>query len=41
MVLNPLYPAPDIAEADFHRLAERIVEVEMGGTDVGLVLLLG
>lgn len=28
MVLNPLYPAPDIAEADFHELAERIIEVE-------------
>lgn len=28
MVLNPLYPAPDIAEADFHRLAKRIVEAE-------------
>ena len=26
--LNPLYPAPDIAEADFHDLAERIIEVE-------------
>lgn len=30
MVLNPLYPAPDIVEADFHRLAERIIEAEMG-----------
>ena len=30
MVLNPLYPPPDIAEADLNRLAERIVEVEMG-----------
>ncbi|UCH28393.1 MAG: haloacid dehalogenase type II [Myxococcales bacterium] len=29
MVLNPLYPAPDIAEVDLNRLAERIVEVEM------------
>ncbi len=32
MVLNPLYPRPDIVEADFHRLAERIVEVEKGET---------
>lgn len=30
MALNPLYPAPDIAESDFHRLAERIVELETG-----------
>jgi 2-haloacid dehalogenase len=30
MVLNPLYPAPDIAEPDLGLLAERIVEVEMG-----------
>ena len=30
MVLNPLFPAPDIVEADFHRLADRIIEVEMG-----------
>jgi 2-haloacid dehalogenase len=29
MVLNPLYPSPDVAEADFDRLAERIIEVEM------------
>ncbi len=29
MVLNPLYPAPDIVEADFHRLADRIIEAEM------------
>ena len=29
-VLNPLYPAPDIAETDFHRLAERIIEAEGG-----------
>lgn len=29
MVLNPLYPAPDIAAAGFDRLAERIIEVEM------------
>jgi 2-haloacid dehalogenase len=30
MVLNPLYPAPDIAEPDLGLLAKRIVEVEMG-----------
>ena len=30
MVLNPLYPTPDIVEADLDRLADRIVEVEMG-----------
>lgn len=32
MVFNPLCPKPDIVEADFHRLAERIVATEMGGT---------
>ena len=32
MVLNPLYPRPDIVEADFYRLAARIVEVEKGET---------
>jgi len=32
MVLNPVYPKPDFAEADLHRLAERIVAAEMGGT---------
>lgn len=32
MVLNPLYPRPDIVEADFHRLADRIVAVEKGET---------
>ncbi len=30
MVLNPLYPEPDVVEADFARLVERIIEVEMG-----------
>ena len=30
MALNPLYPAPDIAETDFHRLAARIVAVDSG-----------
>ena len=28
MALNPLYPEPDIVEADLHLLAQRIVEVE-------------
>ncbi len=32
MVLNPLYPKPDIVEPDFHRLANRILEVETGET---------
>lgn len=30
-VPNPLYPVPDIVEADLDRLAERIIEVEMRG----------
>lgn len=27
-VLNPLFPAPDIVEPDFHRLTDRILEIE-------------
>lgn len=29
MVLNPLYPPPDIAEADFDRLVARLIDAEM------------
>ena len=30
MVPNPLYPAPDVMEPDFHRLTDRIISAEMG-----------
>lgn len=30
MVLNPLYPTPDIVESDFNRLTDRILVTEMG-----------